>query len=419
MLLSKVGVSYRFGNNGNQLYTNSFLQHQSDMTNFLAPAFFECSTGLQNYNDGEGLKGKSSTGQRYTVAVGKWLAPFLGLKASGTVSESKWNEIENVDGIKTTVGSFTGRVSLMVNPFALSENYSEDTPVGVNLTFGPEFGHIRKYEAVIADRRYGWIKGSYQGWYASAQLWARCSRTHRFFIEPFYSKGKYDYQYRTITSRQSGVNAGVTVDCIGKQDRNDDAAYYKTGFFAQLSLGDVTHMKAMLSDVETKLHPAVNLDLGYRFNTVSGLRFGLSYDTYESDKIAYFPNTGHRDAIRSKQNYIVASLAYQMNVSNFLSGTDKERKVQLDGFVGPALMFPMEAKLSNVNKPNVEVKNNNDNSGSNFGAVAGMQLSYDLSEKVSLNVTPEVDVFQNNKFRFNGNSHVIIMKTSVGLEYKF
>ena len=113
------------------------------------------------------------------------------------------------------------------------------------------------------------------------------------------------------------------------------------------------------------------------------------------------------------------SLAYQMNVSNFLSGTDKERKVQLDGFVGPALMFPMEAKLSNVNKPNVEVKNNNDNSGSNFGAVAGMQLSYDLSEKVSLNVTPEVDVFQNNKFRFNGNSHVIIMKTSVGLEYKF
>ncbi|MBR6369036.1 MAG: hypothetical protein IKR89_11855 [Bacteroidaceae bacterium] len=419
ILLSKVGVSYRFGNNGNQLYTNSFLQHQSDMSNFMAPAFFECSTGLQNYNDGEGLKGKSSTGQRYTVAVGKWLAPFLGLKASGTVSESKWNEMENVDGIKTTVGSFTGRVSLMVNPFALSENYSEDTPVGVNLTFGPEFGHIRKYEAVIADRRYGWIKGSYQGWYASAQLWARCSRTHRFFIEPFYSKGKYDYQYRTITSKQSGVNAGVTVDCVGKQDRNDDAAYYKTGFFAQLSIGDVTHMKAMLSDVETKLHPAVNLDLGYRFNTVSGLRFGLSYDTYESDKIAYFPNTSHRDAIRSKQNYIVTSLAYQMNVSNFLSGTDKERKVQLDGFVGPALMFPMEAKLSNVNKPNVEVKNKIDNSGSNFGVVAGMQLSYDLSEKVSLNVTPEVDVFQNNKFRFNGNSHVIIMKTSVGLEYKF
>lgn len=419
MLLSKVGVSYRFGNNDNQLYTNSFLQHQSDMSNFLAPAFFECSTGLQSYNDGEGLKGKESTGQRYTVSVGKWIAPFFGLKASGNVATAKWNKVDLVDNGKNTVGALTGRVAVMVNPFALSENYSEDTPVGVNLTFGPEFGHIRKYETVLEEKRRGWIKASYHGWYASAQLWAKCARGNRLFIEPFYSKGKYNYQYRTITAKQSGVNVGLTMDCVAKQDRNDDAAYYKTGFFAQASLGTVYHLKAEPADVESNIHPAINVDLGYRFNTVSGVRFGFSFDTYEADKFSFNSKTKVVDVINSKQNYIVTSLAYQMNVSNFLSGTDKERKVQLDGFVGPALMFPMEAKLSNVNKPNVEVKNNNDNSGSNFGAVAGMQLSYDLSEKVSLNVTPEVDVFQNNKFRFNGNSHVIIMKTSVGLEYKF
>ena len=75
----------------------------------------------------------------------------------------------------------------MVNPFALSENYSEDTPVGVNLTFGPEFGHIRKYETVLEEKRRGWIKASYHGWYASAQLWAKCARGNRLFIEPFYS----------------------------------------------------------------------------------------------------------------------------------------------------------------------------------------------------------------------------------------
>ena len=417
MLLSKVGVSYRFGNNDNQLYTNSILQHQSEMASFFAPVFFECSMGLQNYNDGEGLKGKDGIGPRYTVSLGKWFVPFLGMKVSGTLASSRWDNIDVTDNFKNLAGALTGRVSAMVNPFALSESYNEDTPVGVNLTFGPEFGQIRRFNALVKDKSYSWMKGSYQGWHASAQLWARVARGSRLFVEPFYSKGKFNYQYRTIIAKQTGVNVGMTIDCVDKQDRGDYDAYYKTGFFAQAGVGSVYHMKGFQADVEYKIHPTFNVDFGYRFSTLSGLRFGFSYNNYETQKLYY--NDAKLKVIDQKQDYIVASLAYQMNVSNLLLGTDKERKVQLEAFAGPALMFPMECKESVEGNPNAKIYNKVDNSGSNFGAVGGFQLSYNVSDKVSLNVTPEGSVFNNTNGKFAGNSHIISFDTRVGLEYKF
>lgn len=346
----KAGIHYRF--NSSRMIKEEF------------PWFVEAGTGLQ-FSALAHVATEKTAGPLYTLGVGHWLGKSLGFRITGFASSNRWSRIKN--GYYNYVDIYGGRGQIMLDLPSLVPYYNHDNAMmGVNLLGGPFFG------ATYLESGGDWFYHYTTGFSFGLQYWFRTGSHHRFYIEPEFSK--LIFQDNNVNNFSTfAIQAGVAVDIRTGLKHTWKEKEEDKRFFIQGSRGTSYLLTRKTHEDHLQLYENYQLNAGYWLSPVSALRLAVSANS----PIDFEPRT------------VEWSASYQVNLSNWLTGYDSDRRTQFMVYAGPGISHKRQQTNFLI-------------------AVAGMELRTRLYRNVYFFVNPEASLGQCTRFRWNA-----------GLGYRF
>lgn len=393
-------------------YYSNYLGSDSVAASWRMPYFIEVANGAY-FNRSTLLPKDKTLGNEWSLSVGKWIAPALGIRLSAFSRSSSWkgetvNAGEQGNQERHWHSTFSGgRIDALFNPLGLTRNYRWDRPFNFYLLLGLELGQITKYQP--GER----LSTHAQGYTGGVHLAARLSQDMEFFVEPRLSYLQYRVPFSNTNwfdrYHETGwnINAGLTV--YMRQHRferkfnpdifNRHLQRFTIGVQGGLPL---FQSKAPVYVDGDKQNYAYGAFASYSFNYVHGVRLGWEhlYHEYNSlEKGCPWYN---------KLDMNLLSLSYEINLTNALSGVVPNRKVELTMFLGPTL----------APGGNDHVKG-----GGHLGFRAYGHLGHQLSVFVQptgylLNGLHDSDTFSQPAI-YLGKRMSIVETLSIGLQFSF
>ena len=399
-------------------------------------------------------------GHEVAVSIGKWVSPVVGLRASVMIRNTDWamqsTPGNNVIHEQYFSSLYNGvRLEGMLNPLGFLRNFRWNAPVGFYLVGGAGVGWLIKHKPL--NPLHSWS----EHYTAGIHLWARLSEGLQFFVEPRITHNIYNVPYTNKNWEANfsddiyGVNIGITATSIAKpyrrnwNDRSSSAGLLPEGRKNEnlsekelrwtVGLGGGTNLIPKLSHYKgrQKLPFNFNAFANYRFSNISSVRLSMEF---VSASITTLTNYYDLNMSLPQFNYApverrglwlltnrmgIASLGYEMNLSNAFCGYHPKRLFSLSLFAGPGIAWHIgQDQEIDENEPifnNHDVRPKEDNpTGTYFVASAGARLTARITSNIGIMLTPQLHYIPKLEIPgFNTSRLGSIETLDLGVQYKF
>lgn len=429
-----------------------WLTADSTVQEWQQPWIFEYSNGV-NFLMGSQLSSGETMGHDFSVGIGKWFSPVIGLRVTGAVRQMTWNkgympiEIEGeIDkGYVTNLHNiYKGvRMEAMLNPLGFLKNFSWDAPFGAYLVGGVEYGWVDKYQAERLSTR----SEAYTG---GLHLWYKLSEGLHFFIEPRYMHYIYKLPYTNVTWNRLFSDDCFSVSIgVSMSNRSSKFRFYDVGrdivHFSKLhaGIGGGFNLIQTKTSYEAQSGFAYNgmAFVEYEFNRKHGVRGAFEYVSMSHSGIEkyYDYNMDGSVAESPEQTKVeriglwshafklgLASVGYFANLSNLLCGENVNRRFELSAFIGPTVVIPLgDSAEPSPDEPilqnhEIELAEPFDKGGITLGGHFGLKLRAKVMPHVSLYVAPTLYLINGITMPSVDFLSVKYMQTlNLGVQYDF
>ena len=363
---------------------NSIMVDKQTVGTWRTPWFTEAASGVTfAHNDDLGLRLGNTTG----IALGRWLSPVLGfrLAAVTTSAMSRYMpEGSSMSGYAEVYNSHynSGRVDFLINPLGYMRNFSWDDQFGGYLVIGTELGTAKFHNAYAQRQKYYG-----QTVTAGLHLWTKLTDDLQLFVEPRYSHNTFSTKGEgKFTKNIPMVNIGLTMMIRSQKfhelDEFDQVQNFMHSYVRGFRVGATGGMTVLQPrDASYDVNNGWNLNwngsayLEYRFSHLHSVRGSLQYMNSKRN----VPTSGNSALTLVKTNSAIASLDYEVSVTNLFSGILKNRWCELEAFVGPSAEYVFSTKGA---------ENDDSQKKLMWGANAGLKLSKHIWNGISLVAIP-------------------------------
>lgn len=448
----EVGLKYTF--------TDENLSWPCDTGRYLLKnTFIEMSSGVSGYG-GKEIGFSRSLGNGYTLSLGKWLTPGIGLKLSASLAENRWKEgISSVkDGRSYVFEEMQGyggvRIEALVNPMGFGDisDFNRNAFFEVNLAAGGEMGWLVKTDFDTEGKKQ-FLKCNYLGLTGGLQLLFRPWDDFAFFLEPRVTVLNYDIPYENrpnLSEKYSdevyGLNVGFRMSAPARSSCNKDrkieevkvpSSQFNPYFYAALDGGLSTiWQNKRYTDAASGIGWTGGVSGGYRFSPYLGVRLGASlaatgiaglydYVTYVTTAEGTDMPFRYRGLWNRRLHQYTFSANLEVNLSNLYMGYDRNRRVDVALLLGPAFsgITDSEDALADIE---TQVGHSASISGESpcatgWGLEGAVAISARISEQLRLTLRPQVNVYSRDfvPSSINASRWLGIVTTRLGLEYQF
>lgn len=310
------------------------------------PWFFEATTGPAfNRIEGTGIV----LGNTTTISAGRWLSPVLGLRLSAATRSLLSREVdaaESVSGFDERYHSHynTGRIDFLLNPFGFSRNFSWDNQFGASIVLGAEIGSASYHDR--DGQRPAFFGQSFS---AGVHAWTKLTDDLQFFVEPRFTHSTYTRigelhdnprQFRdNLPSIDIGLTMMIRSEKFHELDEFDDVQNFMHSYVRGFRIGAAGGMSLLhLRDADyggggTPWNVMAYLE--YRFSHLHSVRAMGHFVPLKRNALLL----GADDLSSLQHNMLIASLDYQVSLTNLLSGTLRHRWCELEAYAGPSAGF--------------------------------------------------------------------------------
>lgn len=364
--------------------TGTLMVDEETVDAWRTPWFIETAMGPAFSSvEGEGI----SIGTTSSLMMGRWLSPVLGFRAGAVTRSTLCNSIPADLSFSQFKERYyanykSGRIDFLINPFGFSKDFSWDKQYGVNIVLGTEMGMAEHYKG---DGEY--TKSFGQTFTGGIHLWTKLTDDLQFYIEPRYThtiftKREHNYSdagfYENIPSLNLGLTMLIRSHKFHELDEFDDVQNFMHSYvrgFRFGATGGFTTFQPETADFGGRSAWNGTAYLEYRFSHLHSVRAEGMYLMTKRNKISGY------DLSSCQNNSVIASLNYEVSVTNLLSGILRHRWCELEAFVGPSAEFIINSKNCTQNP---------DAKDYNFGGNFGLKLSKHIWNGISLVATPTV-----------------------------
>lgn len=362
---------------------------------FLDNTFFGASMGAVNTweNFRSGLpsdKVWNATGAEYSVYLGKWLTPYIGLKAS-LLGNFYSHGISMVDGVRDKVNAYAGAgLEMMFNPFRLG-NHGKNFKVELVPMAG-----IRANQIFRQTDRKDLLKGQVTSFTMAMQVRYNVANNMAIVLEPRWTRAPFNDGVTRVREDMLALNLGV--ELLHSHDKNHKSiAVQRKGYkrYGFVSLNGGLNSQLVSERYNgIKLGYGIEVYAGYSVTPSSAFRVGY-------DLCMLPPRSSKVEKPEFHGNNIAVN--YMLDLSNFIAGYDSSRKVGFSMFAGPVFSFQGkgEAKVFRI------------------GGEAGALGYVNLTDKLVLNLQPKGRVFLPSTKVAGTNYRQLIFDFTAGLTYRF
>ena len=381
-----------------------YLSDNGQLHHLRFPVFFDYSFGPMYVGRSAGLSLRNTRGFDALAAVGWWLAPAAGVRAGVHVTNGDWKS-GTVGGnpAKNLIGTRGVNIDFLFNPFGFTRHYNWDTPFGMNVFTGYEFGGMKKTAASFN----GSYEGNYTAFRFGAQLWMKLTNDLRLTLEPTYMQTEH-YNGNLDRERydEYAVKLGLSLLARDKGARNyrevePDVALNtpRRGFFVGLGFGwNNTVWDWRFTNYQHDAFKNALLFGGYRFSALHSVRLQIEW---MKEAQAFFKGIGN-DIGKFTYNNGLFSADYQINLFNAMAGYDPLRRWNVYMYAGPTFLFG--------------------DGGADFAANIGGMVTYNLSRNLSLFYSHTVYRMPKNRYPHHmvyTRDGIFTNNLNIGVMYSF
>lgn len=453
----KVGLKY--------IFTDANLSWPKDTARYLLKnTFVETSIG-GNFAPNSVLDMGRTVGSKYTVSMGKWFTPGIGVKVGVTAAENRWKpsvtsvDISNPNDDEIRIKQYrreelqthTGvRFEAMLNPlgFGAPENYTRYARWQFNLSFGGELGWMMKGDYDNEGTAQN-LKCDYMGLTAAAQFLCQVEKDVAFFVEPRYTLLNYDipYENRPDLSEEYNdnlfsISAGIRMYAPTVADRmkkTELIRLFQPGFFAEAEVGMCNFLQLRrFEDAGAKVGLAGGVAAGYRINPIFSAKARLSFakasvsNLYDYKEYVELP-TGEQYPFTYyglwERNLSMMSLAalLELDLSTLYMGYDITRRFNLKVAAGPTLVGVIGSsdKLYDRENPignTIEIADGSPNDAT-VGFEVGATIAASITENLQLYLSPRANFFSRKLIEKDSDTGMSswpgLFTTTIGASYSF
>ena len=290
-----------------------------------------------------------SIGPHFSLSVGKWLIPALGLRLSGFRSDDTWHKKEIVATDDNPgeefyeMSTYTGgRLEGMLDATDFFNGHQLHPRFSANILAGGELGYIKK------ENGYHPAKGGYTGFTGGVQLKYRFADEISLFIEPRTTFASYSLktsekeQGRNVAKKYTdnlfNINIGIEIQRANEENRmarSLNREVFTPSFFVSGGIGFSTPIQVKRYALKRYFDFQAIITAGRIFTPLSSLRLGIDFGPFSVDL-----KEGE-----AKYNMPSGSLDYMLNLTNLMTGYDPERKYDVQLFAG--IVASMRLKQEN------------------------------------------------------------------------
>jgi len=359
---------------------NAMMVNKETVSTWRTPWFVEAASGIAfSKPEGCGIK----LGNAVNIAVGRWFSPVLGARIAASTRSAMSNHYEEGASLSGFAENYyshynSGRVDFLINPLGYFKNFSWDSQFGGYVIVGAEVGSA-KFHNASADR----IKYFGQSLTAGIHLWTKLTDDLHFFIEPRYNHNIYTMDgagkfYDNIPTLNLGLTMLIRSQKFHELDEFDDVQNFMHSYVRGFRVG-ATGGIGVLQPKTADYGGVANWDgsayLEYRFSHLHSVRASVQYMNAKRN----YPDYANICLGEIKTNSLIASLDYEVSLTNLLSGILKNRWCELEAFVGPSAEFVLDTKgAEGYDAPKSPM----------WGANAGLKLSKHIWNGISVVAIP-------------------------------
>lgn len=333
----------------NAVYAAGLTYHMKDRSDFddRMKWYVETSAGVQAFSNNLDTGNLGSMSQ---LAVGTWISHVLGVRFAG-ISGNLNRKPYNVEGYYRFTRNVELQAQVMVDPLSFLSGYDRDHALaGVFAFAGPKWGKATVEEGEVNF-------GSYlSGYTVGLQPWLRVSPMHKLFVQAAYSKNKFsdeNYMHGSFSYSPATLALGLSLDIqrgarSSFKDKTSDRQFYVSAL-AGINGGYNSVSRDM------GMYPSFGVTGGYLFDRFSSMKLGVSYQLKNSDE----------------RHELETSLAYQLNLSNALTGYNPSRKFDISAYGGVSLISAEHSALK-------------------FGDFVGLEAQFNVNDRIFLHAGPEI-----------------------------
>lgn len=391
------------------------------------PWFAEVTGGVTIFKGAKGSK--TAPGHVTTLSIGRWLSPVIGLRLSGSLSTTTWQQTDETMGIadaqrREELGvpeqpsatrnnhnlNYDLRADALINPFGFTRGDSWDRPFGGYIVVGGGIGRLMK----IQSQKLSTTATHYT---AGIHAYYNLTNDLQLFVEPRYTNYNYKIPYTNINRFRRfsddviSVNIGLTAYTRGTSFRKPDAEYTQPSLPLSFGVGGGTSL--LFTDYSYKgsaMNFNGNVFAEYHFGKYHSARMAFEYmqmnaiapQTYHASDLTG-ETTGYSAMGLFKHSYRrgFLSLNYMVNITNLCSGYQGRRLFEAEAFAGPTIMFAMGA----THKADGSIRVKDDHvlqaSFSNYtaplmGANGGVKLKLNVAPHFAVTMTPQLHFLRYN-----------------------
>lgn len=453
----KVGLKY--------IFTDTNLSWPEDTTRYLLKnSFVETSIGA-NFAPNALFDLGRTVGSKFTVSMGKWFTPGIGVKVGVTAAENRWKpsitsvDISNPNDEQVVMKKYrreelqthTGfRFEAMLNPlgFGDPENYTRYARWQFNLSFGGELGWMMKGDHDSDGNKQN-LKCDYVGLTAAAQFLCQVEKDVAFFVEPRYTLLNYDipYENRPDLSEEYNdnlfsISAGIRMYAPTASDRMKKAELirlFQPGFFAEAEMGMCNFLQLRrFEDAGIKVGLTGGVAAGYRINPIFNAKARLSLakvsvsNLYNYNEYVELP-TGDRYPFtyyglwERNLSMMSAAALLELNLSNLYMGYDITRHFDLKVAAGPTLIGVIGSSDKMYDRENIigntaKIMGNSPKDAT-IGFEVGATIAASITENLQIYLSPRVNFFSRELIEKDSDTGMSswpgLFTTTVGASYSF
>ncbi|WP_288286890.1 hypothetical protein [uncultured Prevotella sp.] len=401
-------------NAGHQELVAYNTESDSVLQTWQTPWLLELAFG-PNLNDNEKLGLAETMGANVSISVGKWFSPVIGIRGTLSSRSSTWvNEPVMVDDKNYTkhrnMRYVSGGMEAMLNPFGFSQNFSWDTPYGLYLVGGGEYGWL------VKEQKGGTLHCRSEAYTAGIHLWAKLTEGIQVFIEPRIMHNVYKIPYTNakwnhrFTDNSYSLRVGLTAQSVSKYFRKRTEGNSDNQLRSlTIGLGGGTSSMQSLCVLDEKHGASYNFHgyATYHLDKINGLRLGLEFMTLTANEKTIFTDynmsasdIGYAPITRTglwNHNYHLgtASLSYALNMGNLMGGGQSRQLFNVEAFFGPAIacLFGETGQLDesiSLAKDHEARVDNQIETKTFFALNGGATLSARLSSRMALMLTHQL-----------------------------
>ena len=405
------------------------------MEKWRTPWFVEYSMGMA-MTSSDYLDFSKTIGNQTSVAVGRWLSPVIGYRLMLNSRTTRWleNASANNDNVIARYNNFYVNLNLeaLVNPFGFFKNFKWSNPYGAYLTFGYGMGLLRKYNPN------GVRNVRSEAYNIGLHLWGNVTDNMQVFIEPRFGRNIYNGQDATGRGATSfmgdntfSINAGITMLIRSEKYKNPsemDATQNYTyrhikGFRAGVDFGPLILQKQYAYFKTDGMSLSLRPYMEYRFNHLHSVR--ATGDFIRLNKTL---SQNGSELLTSNSTHVITSLDYEISLTNLLAGRLVNRRIEVEGFIGPSVAFTLKKDKTATKGSSSATElgymgKSESNKNIYAGANAGLKISYHIWNGIYATLTPTIYVLSNfpaySGFSTIGVSRLHFVQTlNLGVQYK-